>query len=72
MDIWNGLEGGIKRSEKLFLQRRWAQQEGEFDTGSNRLREKKSTSALQGKTVSICGFAVDFIKIVEEIVETNG
>lgn len=34
---------------------------------------EKSTSALQGKTiVSICGFAVDLIKIVEEVVETNG
>lgn len=72
LDIWNGLEGGIRRPGSLFLQRRWAQQEGEFDTCSNRLGEKRSTSALQGKAVSICGFAVDFIKTVEEEVETNG
>lgn len=72
MDIQSASEGGIEAGN-LFLQRRWAQQEGEFDTSSKRLAEQKSTKRFTREgSVSICGFAVDLIRIVEKAVETSG
>lgn len=51
----------------------WAQQEGEFHSSSRKLGEKRNTKCFPHEDyISICGFAMDLIRIVEEAVETNG
>lgn len=66
---------GIKRPGIFFFffNTIWAQQEGEFHSSSSRLGEKRNTKCFPREDyISICGFAVDLIRIVEEAVETNG
>lgn len=71
MDI-QSTSGGGREARNLFLRRRWAQQEGKFDTSSKRLAEQKSTKHFTREgSVSICGFAVDLVRIAEEAVETG-
>lgn len=60
-----------KEARESFLTEEVGTAEGEFDTSSVGWEKRKLHVLYRQDHISICGFAVDLIKIVEEVVETN-